>query len=272
MKKKIIAGVITYLNAIIFYNELKRLSEIEFVEKDPARLNSLLRSGEIEISPSSSIEFAMRPRLYLVLPELSISSEREVKSVLLFSKQPLSALHKKKIAITSSSATSYVLLRIILEKFLSQKPEYLQTTANPEDALRSSEALLLIGDDALFYTKKINTPYIYDLGKLWYDLTGLPFVFALWILRRDSFNDKREGFNKIYNVLIEAKEKFKKGGGDIDGIPQLKWMTKQEIMNYLETISYDLTDRHIESVQKFYELARDIGVIPKAPLLSLADL
>jgi chorismate dehydratase len=275
MKKELIVGKLNYLNTIIFYIELESvLNDIKYTDGTPSMLNKMLRNGEIDLSPSSSIEFAMRPRTYLVLPDLSISSYGEVKSVLLFSKYPLSELNYKKISVTSSSATSYTLIRIILESFLSlKKVEYLTSSAPPAYALRTSDAVLLIGDEALISTKKLKADYVYDLGKLWYDLTGLPFVFALWIARRDSYNQNRERFKQIYNVLLSAKKRFLKDKNYFfNGLPQLKVIDRAQILDYWETINYNLTDEHIKSINKFYELAAQIGIIPRAPLLALADL
>ncbi len=275
MKNEISAGKLNYLNTIIFYIELESvMNDIRYIEGTPAILNRMLRNGEIDLSPSSSIEFAMRPRAYLVLPDLSISSYGEVKSVLLFSKYPLSGLNLKKISVTSSSATSFALIRIILEVFLSlKKVEYQASSAPPEDAFRTSDAVLLIGDEALLSTNKLNAQFVYDLGKLWYDLTGLPFVFGLWIIRRDSYNRNREKFKEIHHVLVKAKEKFMRDKDYfLNSLPQLRIMKREQILDYWDTINYDLTEEHIKSIDKFYKLSADLSIIPRAPLLAIADI
>lgn len=275
MKNKLIAGKLNYLNTIIFYLELESvLNDIKYISGTPSTLNMMLRNGEIDLSPSSSIEFAMRPRTYLVFPDLSISSYGEVKSVLLFSKYPLSELNFKKISITSASATSYTLIKIILESFLSlKKVEYLISSSPPEYALNTSDAVLLIGDEALFLANKLKANFVYDLGKLWFDLTGMPFVFALWIIRRDSFNKNREKFKQIYEVLLNAKKRFLKDKNYFfNGLPQLKVIDRSQILDYWETINYDLTEEHIKSINKFYKLSAELNLIPKAPLLAFADV
>ncbi len=275
MKDKIIVGKLNYLNTIIFYIELESvLNDIRYINGTPSILNKMLRNGEIDLSPSSSIEFALRPRTYLVLPDLSISSFGEVKSVLLFSKCPLSALNLKKISVTSSSATSFALIRIILEVFLSLKKVEYQTSSAPlEDAFKTSDAVLQIGDEALIYTNKLKAPFVYDLGKLWYDLTGLPFVFALWIVRRDSYNRNREKFREIHHILLKTKEKFMKDKNHfLNGLPQLKIIDRAQILDYWDTINYDLTKQHIKSINKFYKLSAELNIIPRAPLLAIADI
>lgn len=274
MENQIRAGKLNYLNAIIFYMEMESaLNDIKYVDGTPAVLNRLLRKGEIDISPSSSIEFAFSPRTYLVLPDLSISSYGEVKSVLLFSKHSLTGLNLKKIAISSASATSFALLRIILGKFISIKVEYQHTTAHPEDAIRTFDALLLIGDEALNFSKKWRNNFVYDMGKLWQELTGLPFVFALWIIRRDSFARHREKIKKIHEVLLKAKERFaKERESYLKDLPHLKYMDREFILDYWNTINYDLNEEHLRSINKFYELSAELNILPKAPLLAIADV
>lgn len=275
MKNELIAGKLNYLNTIIFYLELESvLNDIKYINGTPSMLNMMLRNGEIDLSPSSSIEFAMRPRTYLVLPDLSISSYGEVKSVLLFSKYPLSGLNFKKISVTSASATSFALIKIILESFLLlKKVEYLTSSAPPAHALKTSDAVLLIGDEALVLMSKLKANFVYDLGKLWFDLTGLPFVFALWIVRRDSYNKNREKFKQIHGALLNAKKRFLKDKNYfLNGLPQLKVIDRAQILDYWETINYDLTEEHIKSINKFYKLSAELNIIPKAPLIALADV
>ena len=87
----------------------------KLVEGIPTELNRLLYEGKVDVSPSSSIEYAMNPGRYLLLPNLSITSKNKVMSILLESKVPIEELNKKVVALTTASATSVVLLRILLE-------------------------------------------------------------------------------------------------------------------------------------------------------------
>src|SRR6266540_2659097 len=98
----------------------------KLVEGIPTELNRLLYEGKVDVSPSSSIEYAMNPGRYLLLPTLSITSKQKVMSILLESKVPIDELNNKVVAMTTASATSVVLLRILLEVRHNMTPGYTQ--------------------------------------------------------------------------------------------------------------------------------------------------
>ena len=110
-------GEISYLNCTPIFSMLRSRfadPEYQFVCGTPAELNQRLRSAEIDICPSSSIEYARNPDSYLILPDISIASIGAVKSVLLFSPLPIEALNGAEIALTGESETSVALLKILL--------------------------------------------------------------------------------------------------------------------------------------------------------------
>lgn len=271
MKLKI--GKIPYANLFpIFYTLEKECdcSSYEFVEGVPSILNKMLRNGEIDVSPSSSIEYLKNPSLYRIIKGHSISSRGPIESILLFSKIPVEELNGGAVDVSSQSETSIALLDIILREFYGIQCR-LHISANPENS--EGEAFLLIGDDALKYKaignrqeaigKNINkhTIYspspiahrllVYDLGDLWYKKTGLPFVFALWIARRE-LNDKEELLNKFIKDLNRAKEIAVKNFSEIARhSPMRTFMTESEIISYWNKINYDLTDNHKKGLELF---------------------
>ena len=105
----------------------------KLVEGIPTELNRLLFEGKVDVSPSSSIEYAMNPGRYLLLPNLSITSKNKVMSILLESRVPIEDLDKKVVALTTASATSVVLLRILLEVRYNLDPGYTQFEQGVED-------------------------------------------------------------------------------------------------------------------------------------------
>ncbi|MBI4849794.1 MAG: hypothetical protein HY808_14685 [Nitrospirae bacterium] len=98
--------------------------------------------------------------------------------------------------------------------------------------------------------------YIYDLGELWFKYTGLPFVFALWVVRKDAVEEKKELIKKLSNELRNAK---KYAGGKFPLIakdaPQKKWLTEKELIDYWKIISYDFTEKHLEGLRLFEKYA-----------------
>jgi len=106
-------GRITYANCSPIFHELQKQAPAEdyqFIGGVPSHLNAMLAAGEIDVCPSSSIQYALHPERYLILPDLSISSDGSVGSVLLFSRIPIEELDGQTILLSSESATSVNLL------------------------------------------------------------------------------------------------------------------------------------------------------------------
>lgn len=284
-------GKIPYANLfpIFYYLETRcNHSGYKFIKGVPSTLNRMLREGRLDISPSSSIEFLRNKDKYSILPFLSVSSSGPVNSILLFSRYQLDDLRGKTIAVSSESETSVVLLKIILNEFLSLRCRFRATRrSSVRNILTYSPAVLLIGDSAMREAKRIRgqntehrtqstehraqtveggreggsnrSPWIYDLGELWFRHTGLPFVFALWIVRRDSLPYKEKLIKRLASDLIKARDYISKRLSFITNkAPQNRWMTKGEILNYWRGISYDFTERHLEALRVFEEYARKI--------------
>ncbi len=260
--KKLRIGRIPYANFFpIFYyfdNECDN-SGYRFVKGVPSKVNKMLREGELDISPSSSIEFLRNRSKYRILPWFSISSSGYINSILLFSKYPIHELGGKDIALSSESETSTALLKIIFEEFLSLKSRFSSINKRSvKNILASFSAVLLIGDTAMREAKKIShdSIYIYDLGELWFQYTGLPFVFALWVVREESVFRKKHLIRKFTSDLLNAKKYARKKFRLIaKASPQKKWLSEEELVDYWKMISYDFTEKHLEGLNLFEKYA-----------------
>jgi chorismate dehydratase len=262
-------GQIEYANCVPIYAYLQNAypaSDYRYIKGVPSELNSKLFLGQLDVCPSSSIEFAKHPESYLILNDLSISSVGRVKSVYLFSKLPIESLDQQTVGLTGESDTSVNLLKIILRKFYGHRNTYEKLRIPTPDALSDLPAILLIGDSALKAGLHRNSGiYAYDLGELWDNNTGLPFVFALWIAREETVSKKRECVHVLYTKLCEAKhgasgmltkfaESFNK-----------EWISTDELIAYWKTISYDLTSRHLDGLLAFYRFSAELGLIEAVP-------
>lgn len=263
-------GQIEYANCTPLFHVLREhfpASEYEFVSGVPAALNQMLLAGKIDVCPSSSIEYALHPELYSILPDLSISSAGPVASVLLFSRVPIEDLDGCIIRLSSESATSVNLLKILLSKRFGVSCSYEMAPPVAADAEDSSSALLLIGDSALKTAKEVDARYVYDLGELWYSWTGYPFVFALWLCR----NEIAEGgeLQKLFHQLIEAKERVP---GQLEQIARLSkegaWMGDDRLLAYWrDNISYNFDEDAIAGLMLFYTKCFECGLIKAIPEL-----
>ena len=125
----------------------------------------MLLDGDIDIAPIPSIEYARNADRLRILPRMCVSSEGAVDSIQLVTRMPFGQV--RSVAVTPESATSVVLVRILLPK------------AEIVPLGMDADATLLIGDAALRSAFEDPTPH-FDLGRLWLDRTGLPMVFAVW--------------------------------------------------------------------------------------------
>lgn len=266
-------GQIDYLNCFPIFTMLHSQGIAEhyrFVQGVPSELNRQLRDGSIDVCPSSSIEFGRYPDRYFLLPELSISADGPVKSVMLFADRPMEELDGQCIGLTSESATSVVLLKILLASCYGFTNTFQPVGGQQPGATEQPAATLLIGDRALRAATIRSARYIYDLGELWHRFTGFPFVFALWLVRREAVREKPAAVSQLLGRLLAAKAAARHRYPEIAGhCRHVDWLSKADLVEYWQTISYDLTDRHQAGVRLFYRYAAEGGFIGKAPELAL---
>ncbi len=226
----------------------------------PTELNRLLREGSVDVSPSSSIEYAMNPGKYVLLPDLSITSRKEVRSIILQSRLPINELNQKNVALTTASATSVVLLRILLELRYKIHPNYSSFQQGKDDPFGSVDALLFIGDHALKTKATRDYPFLYDLGELWFLFTGLPFVFALWQVNYKKNIDK--DLAVLYDVLMKSKEYGLAHIGQLaDSHAGRFGLSASLLTGYWSSFSYELTDFEKKGLLAFYGYAAEIGAV-----------
>lgn len=268
-------GEINYLNCTPLFTSLRTNFQdtfYTFVSGHPAELNAKLRGGEVDICPSSSIEYARNPDLYRILPELSISSKGPVRSVRLFSRLPIESLDGVSIGLTGESETSVILLKILLSLKFSFANSYYSVEQSAQNFPAGHDALLLIGDRALIEASQKRTGYVYDLGELWYEFTGLPFVFALWLLREDVLSRSAEAVSLFHKRLVSSKEKAVMSFAEIAAtLEQNIWTNSSFLIKYWSIISYDLTQEHIEGLKLFYRFAAECGFIESEPHLRMFE-
>lgn len=234
----------------------------EVVEGIPSELNRFLSEGTINVSPSSSIEYARNPDRYLLLPDLSITSKKEVKSIILQSRLPITELGRKTVALTTASATSVVLLKILLEIQYRIRPAYSYFQQGVLDPFGAADAMLFIGDHALRARATRDYPFLYDLGELWFSFTGLPFVFALWQVNYEKSIDKELGV--LYDVLMKSKEYGMVHFDELaDAASERFGLSADLLRSYWSCFSYDLRDFEKQGLLAFYQYAAEIGAIPK---------
>lgn len=158
----------------------------------PANLVKMLKSGQIDIG---LIPVGALPDLpqYQIVSDYCIGTRGEVASVALFSEVEMDQIET--VLLDYQSRTSVQLCKILFDRFWKKKVEFIDASGEDYlDMIEGNTAGLIIGDRALEY--RIRSKFIFDLGSAWKDMTGLPFVFAVWVSLKPidatflkSFND-----------------------------------------------------------------------------------
>ena len=195
-----------YLNAAPLTRDLGQ----ELIFATPAKLAELLRRDELDAALVSITEVLLNDR-YDILDGIAIASLGEVFSVFLAHKKPLAEMTE--VFCDTASLTSVNLLKVLLAE-RGLKPEFkpLENYA----AAAEKDFVLLIGDRAIEFQRTPHIHEIFDLGTAWLELTRLPFVYAVWALRRGVENrelrfDLKAAKNfglETLDYLIETREEF----------------------------------------------------------------
>ena len=234
-----------YLNAAPLTRDLGE----ELILATPAKLAEMLRRDELEAALVSITEVLLNDR-YDILDGIAIASLGEVYSVLLAHKKPLAEV--KEVFCDTASLTSVNLLKVLLAE-RGLKPAF--TPLENYAAASEKDFVLLIGDRAIEFQRAPHTHEIFDLGAAWTEMTNLPFVYAVWALRRGVEN-------RELKFELKAAKKF--------GLETLDYLieTRTEFdaafrRDYFEWhIHYRLAEDEKRGIARFCELLRKHSLGP----------
>jgi chorismate dehydratase len=241
----------------------------------PAVLNENIIQNRLDVSPVSSIIYARNNEKLLLMPDVSITADGNVQSIILVSKKPIEKLSSDKILLTAKSATSHCLLKIILHKAYGANPQYYIRTIDMNTVLvRDITAKLLIGDDAL-YAKYHQQPglYYYDIGLQWKKLTGLRMVYAVWVVNREFAKKRPDLVQYTYEKVTQGfKNGYAKKRQAIASVLDTKPFSFTQLDEYLDVIKWDLGQEHLKALLTFYTLAHELNLIDHVPKFELAKI
>jgi chorismate dehydratase len=221
-------GHMTYLNSEVFYRKLP-VDSCELVAMPPRAMAAAVESGDLHAGPLPIAEVIRLGDTVRSLGNLGVSSDGPAMSVFLFSHKPVEELSGSKIAVTTHTATSIQLLRVLFADLWNVSGhEFVELTDE-------HEAALWIGDPALEQLSAGNYPHNYDLGTAWKSLTGLPFVFAEWVIRTDASSQQAQEFERI---LVEATKLGLDSVDEISSIRSSESMTEADVAKYVRNFAY----------------------------------
>jgi chorismate dehydratase len=269
-------GRIPYINCYPVYGAIDRgvvKLDATIVSGVPTELNRKMADGELDISVVSAVEYARDAERYLLLPDLAISCDGPVRSVMLFAKRAAADLGGRRVLVSRSSMTSVALLELLFENVWHAKPQFLPGDAEVRDIVVDTsddcDARLVIGDAALVLSSnhRERYPYVYDLGATWKDWTGQPFVFAVWVAQRRT---------NVRNALLAHAGLISSRNWGLahlhDLAEQAHRATGVEIgicKEYLSGLDYGLSYPHLAGLTEFYRRLVARGRIPNGTLTFL---
>ena len=229
----------------------------------PSQCAEALRAGAVDIAIIPAIEYQRSAGL-LILPNLSISSKKTVRSLLLIAKKPLNEV--RRVALDKSSRSTQALTRILCAKLWGITPEFFEAEPELNAMLEKADAALLIGDPALQFSLNRaalgelaggTSLDVYDMVEEWHALTNLPAVLAVWAGRADVVTAE---------VVMDFQASLEYGLQNLDEISEeaareMK-LPAAELRRYLvENIDYRLDAENTRGLQRYYALAEEIGVL-----------
>ena len=276
-------GRIPYINCYPVYGAIDAgvvKLDAELVTGVPSALNAQMARGQLDVSVVSAIEYARASERYLLLPDLAISCDGPVRSVLLLSKVPAPELGGRRVMLSRSSMTSVALLELLFANVWHARPEFAPGDAELTDVARFAgephEARLVIGDAALVLGTQNPTPqapgpkpyqFVYDLGVEWKRWTGLPFVFAVWVAQRSTSVDRALA---VHATLIESRSW---GLQHLDQLAeraaQSSGVNSGACREYLSGLDYGLSYPHLAGLTNFFNRLVEVGRVPDGTLAFL---
>ena len=261
-----ILSLVSYLNTKpLVYGLEKNLVKHDFqLQKDvPSVCARRLLDGEVQLGIIPSIEYARAKVGLKIVPGLSIASQNFVNSVELFFKRDMKKINT--VAVDTSSRTSVALMDIILREKYEITPEMIPMAPDLDTMLAKADAALIIGDRALHY--QVNYDNKLDLAAEWFDLTGLPFVFAFWAVTDDG----------IDGADVQAlQDSYKLGAKNIEQICKdfainqpFEWPFYADYLK--NNISYAFGEDEQEGLIEFYRYAFFYSLIDYIPELNFYD-
>lgn len=238
----------------------------EFVYGVPTALNAALAAGDIDLTLVSSIEFIRQRDRYRALSDFSIATLGPVYSVMLFHRPEWRDLRGARIAVTTESATSVELLRVLLAAD-GFEADLVPAAGSLDELLSGTDAALLIGDAALKGAVAHVPPrhggpggrqvsgrstlapdlHVTDLGEAWYRLTRLPFTFAVWASRADV---------RPSAALVAAFREARRAGlGNLTAVAAAEAakldLPAEVVQRYLENFRYYLEPPDLDGLVAF---------------------
>ena len=247
-------GAVSYLNTKpLVYGLDAHPGDFDVRFDVPAKCAELLHEGRVDLGLIPAIEY-LRGH-YAIVPDISIASDGPVATVAVFTRTPIREVQT--VALDLSSRTSVALTRVLCAKHWHISPKFTPAEPDLEAMLHRADAALVIGDPAFEIDPAKHDVTKIDLGAEWKAMTGLPFVYAMWVGRRGAASPgqcralrqaRDAGVAHLPDIARQV------GGGNA--------RLEQRALVYLrDNLKFGLGEAEQAGLRRFHELASEIGAV-----------
>ncbi|MCH0541858.1 menaquinone biosynthesis protein [Streptomyces sp. MUM 203J] len=256
-------GHIQFLNCLPLYWGLARtgtLLDLDLSKDTPERLSEQLVGGGLDIGPITLVEYLRHAGELVAFPDLAVGCDGPVMSCVIVSQRPLAELDGARVALGSTSRTSVRLARLLLAERYGVAPDYYTCPPDLGVMMQEADAAVLIGDAALRASLH-DAPrlglQVHDLGSMWKEWTGLPFVFAVWAVRRDYLAAAPGVVRDVHRAFLESRDVSLEEVGKV-AEQAARWETFDAglLERYFTTLDFRFGAEQLAGVREF---ARRIG-------------
>ncbi|MCC9306737.1 menaquinone biosynthesis protein [Kitasatospora sp. RB6PN24] len=273
-------GHIEFLNCVPLYWGLGRtgaLLDLDLTRDTPEKLSDQLVDGRLDLGPITCVEYLRHADELVVLPDIAVGSNGPVMSCVIVSTVPLDQLDGRPVALGSTSRTSVRLARLLLEEREGVRPEYFSCPPDLDAMLARADAAVLIGDPALRATLEADRHpehTVHDLGQMWHEWTGLPFVFAVWAARREFVERQPALVAALHRAFLESRD-ISLLEADRVAAHAARWegFDAPVLEHYFrEALDFSLGEAQLAGIAEFARrVGHDSGFAPDVTVRLLAD-
>lgn len=254
-------GHIQFLNCLPLYWGLARtgtLLDLELTKDTPDKLNDALVRGDLDIAPISLVEYLRNADQLVAFPDVAVGCDGDVMSCVIVSQVPLDQLDGQKVALGSTSRTAARLAQLVLSDAHHVTPEYYRCAPDLGLMMQEAPAGVLIGDAALRASLH-DAPrlglQVHDLGAMWKQWTGLPFVFALWAARKDYLAREPETVRDVHRAFLESRDvSLEEVTKVAEQAARWEAFDASLLEQYFTTLDFRFGERQLAGVKEFARL------------------
>jgi chorismate dehydratase len=261
-------GHIQFLNCVPLYWGLARtgaLLDLELTKDTPEKLSAQLIRGDLDIGPVTLMEYLKHSDELVALPDIAVGCDGPVMSCVIVSQVPLEQLDGARVALGSTSRTSVRLAELLLADRHDVAPRYYTSAPDLALMMQEAQAGVLIGDAALrayLHDGPRLGLDVHDLGQMWKEWTGLPFVFAVWAVRRDFLAREPETVRQVHEAFLASRDlSLEEVAKVAEQAARWESFDSDTLQRYFTTLDFSLGAEQLTGIAEF---ARRVGFPPGA--------